>query len=86
MLKRIAFNEKQIVYKEKGFDHTEKSFAYIHKTNPRQIATTNSQGKKPRQIATANNHYRYMKRGTNNVIFNTCCNKKKFHVLSFNLR
>ena len=47
MLKRIAFNEKQIVYKEKGFDHTEKSFAYIHETNPREIATASRCGKFP---------------------------------------
>ena len=99
ILKRIAFNEKQISYKEKGFDHTGKSFAYIHKTNPWEIATAKSYGKELRQIptanscgkflpqiATANNKCMYIQTSANNVIFNTCCNKKKFHVLSFSLR
>ena len=85
--------------KKKGFDHTEKRFAYLHKTNPRQIATASRCGKFPRQkstanscgkllpqIATANNHCRYIQRSANNVIIDTCCNEKKFHILSFNLR
>ena len=43
---RFAFNLKKFVYKEKGFTHTEKRFVYIHKTNPRQIATAkHSHGK-----------------------------------------
>ena len=66
---------------------------------PRQTATANSHGKKPRQIpttkscskflgriATANNHYKYMRSSASNVAFNTSFNKKKFHVLCFNLR
>ena len=43
---------KKELFTEKGFEHTEKRFAYIHKTNPRQIAAANSHGKKPRQIPT----------------------------------
>ena len=55
--------KKRFVYKEKGFAHTEKKCAYIHKTNPQQIATANSPSKKatkncfgkfPRQIAITN--------------------------------
>ena len=39
------FDFKQKVFGCKGFAHSEKKFAYIHKTNPQQIATAHCHGK-----------------------------------------
>ena len=48
--------KKDLLTKQKGLLTQKKKFAYIHKTNPRQIATANSLGKQLRQIAAANYH------------------------------
>ena len=44
-MKKVFFQLKRICLQKKEFAHTEKRLPYMHKTNPRQIATSISHDK-----------------------------------------
>ena len=77
---RLAFTHKQTTANSNGKFSREIVTANSYGELPRQIAAANSHGKTPWQTAaanyngkkaTANNHYKHMRRSTNNVTFNT---------------